>query len=53
MSEVKNIEGRWFPTMIVFKDVLKEGKGTEFRMTGIEFNADIPEYIFSRASLRQ
>lgn len=53
MSEVKNIEGRWFPTMIVFKDVLKEGKGTEFRMTGIEFNADIPEHIFSRASLRQ
>lgn len=52
MKEVKNIGGRWFPTTIVFTDVLKDGDGTEFKITGIEFNADIPEHIFSRASLR-
>ncbi|MGF1586417.1 MAG: outer membrane lipoprotein-sorting protein [Bacteroidales bacterium] len=52
MKEVKNIGGRWFPATIVFTDVLKDGDGTEFKITGIEFNADIPQHIFSRASLR-
>jgi outer membrane lipoprotein-sorting protein len=52
MKEVKNIGNRWFPTTIVFTDVLKDGDGTEFKITGIEFNADIPQHIFSRASLR-
>jgi outer membrane lipoprotein-sorting protein len=52
MKEVKNMGGRWFPTTIVFNDVLKDGDGTEFRIIDIEFNADIPGHIFSRASLR-
>ncbi len=53
LKDVRNIDGRWFPTTIIFNDVLKEGDGTEFRITSIEFNAEIPEYIFSRAALRQ
>jgi len=51
-SEVKRIEGRWFPTLVVFKDMLKQGDGTEFRMTDIKFDQDIPDHIFSKASLR-
>jgi len=53
LRDVKNIEGRWFPTTILFRDMLKQGDGTEFKMTDIKFNQDIPEHIFSRASLRQ
>ena len=53
LSEVKQIEGRWFPTKIIFKDVLKQGKGTEFIMTSIKFNQEIPEYIFTKAALKQ
>jgi outer membrane lipoprotein-sorting protein len=53
LSDVRNIEGRWFPTTILFRDVLRQGEGTEFRMTDIKFDQDIPEHIFSRASLRQ
>jgi outer membrane lipoprotein-sorting protein len=53
MKNVRNIDGRWFPTTIIFNDVLKEGDGTEFRVTDIRFNTEIPDYIFSRASLRQ
>jgi len=53
LSDVKLIQGRWFPMTIVFKDMLKEGEGTEFRMTEIKFNQDIPDYIFTKAALKQ
>ncbi len=32
--------------------MLKEGKGTEFRVISIIFNQEIPDHIFSKASLR-
>jgi outer membrane lipoprotein-sorting protein len=53
LSDVKQIQGRWFPTTIIYKDMLKEGEGTEFRMTGIKFNQHIPDYIFTKAALKQ
>jgi outer membrane lipoprotein-sorting protein len=52
MSEVVNIHGRWFPKKIVFKDVLREGEGTEFIIGEIQFNAQIPDYIFSKGNLK-
>ena len=53
LSDVENINGRWFPKKIVFKDMLKDGEGTEFIIDKIEFNIEIPDYIFSKASLKQ
>jgi outer membrane lipoprotein-sorting protein len=53
LSDVFQIEGRWYPKKILFKDVLKEGDGTEFQMMDIEFNVKIPDYIFSKASLKK
>ncbi|MDD4108821.1 MAG: outer membrane lipoprotein-sorting protein [Prolixibacteraceae bacterium] len=53
MSDVVQMEGRWFPTTVVYKDMLKQGEGTEFKITGIKFNQEIPEYIFSKAALKQ
>lgn len=53
MSDIKQIDGRWFPMTIVFKDVLKQGSGTEFRITSIKFNQRIPDYIFTLAALKQ
>lgn len=53
LSDVKKVEGRWFPMKMVYKDMLKEGKGTEWIITDIVFNKDIPDYIFSKASLKQ
>lgn len=53
MSDVKQIQGRWFPMTIIYKDVLKEGSGTEFRITGIKFDQVIPDYIFTKAALKQ
>jgi len=53
LSEVLQIQGRWYPKKILFKDVLKEGDGTEFHIMDIEFNTKIPDYVFSKASLKK
>jgi outer membrane lipoprotein-sorting protein len=53
MSDVKRIENRWFPTTIVYKDMMKQGDGTEFTMTNIRFNQEIEEYLFTKAALKQ
>jgi hypothetical protein len=52
-KEVQKIQGRWFPTTVIYKDVFKDGTGTEFNMTSLIFNQEIPEYIFSKAALKQ
>ncbi len=52
VNSVRRVENRWFPFEMVFKDELKTGKGTEFILVSVEFNADIPEHVFSKASLR-
>ena len=54
-TDVKAVErqgGRWVATQVVFKDALKEGGGTEFAIRSIEFNAKIPDSLFTKASLR-
>jgi len=53
LKEVQKIQGRWFPTVILYKDVLKDGNGTEFKMSSLKFNEDIPDYIFTKAALKQ
>ncbi|MBN2863508.1 MAG: outer membrane lipoprotein-sorting protein, partial [Bacteroidales bacterium] len=53
LSDVKQISGRWFPMKVVYKDLLKQGEGTEFIITSIKFNQQIPDYIFTKAALKQ
>lgn len=53
LSNIVNIDGRWFPKQLRFKDMLKEGEGTEFFIDEIEFDVDIPDYKFSKAALRR
>ena len=53
LSDVKQIDGRWFPLTVIYKDMLKQGEGTEFHVTTIKFNQKIPEYIFTKAALKQ
>lgn len=52
LSDIKQIQGRWYPGKIVFKDMLKQGDGTEFIIDEIKFNVEIPEHLFSKAALR-
>lgn len=53
LTDVKQLQGRWFPTTVVYKDMLKDGKGTEFKMTSIKFDQQIPAYIFTKAALKK
>ena len=53
VKEIRRIQSRWVPTHMIFKDALKSGKGTEFVLEDIEFNASIPEHVFTKASLRK
>jgi outer membrane lipoprotein-sorting protein len=53
LENVQKIDGHWYPMKMNFKDMLKDGKGTDFIVTSMEFDVDIPEYIFSKASLKQ
>jgi outer membrane lipoprotein-sorting protein len=52
-KDVEKLSGRWFPKKMIFKDMLKTGKGTEFIVDSIEFDVDIPAYKFTKASLRK
>jgi outer membrane lipoprotein-sorting protein len=53
LENVQKIDGHWYPMKMNFKDMLKDGKGTDFIVTRMEFDVEIPEYIFSKASLKQ
>ena len=53
LGDIAEKDGRWYPMKMNYKDMLKDGKGTDFIVTSIEFDTDIPEYIFSKAALKQ
>ncbi len=53
LSNVQKVQGRWFPMTMVYKDMLKDGSGTEFRVNSAKFDQDIPDYIFTKAALKQ
>lgn len=55
IAEVRKIglfQKRWVPVEAVYKDALKEGQGTEFIIDDIQFDVPIPDYIFTKASLK-
>lgn len=53
IKDVFQVQNRWMGKRIVYKDVMKKGKGTEFVVESIEFDSPIPEHVFSKAALRK
>ncbi|MFO7896796.1 MAG: outer membrane lipoprotein-sorting protein [Candidatus Cloacimonadales bacterium] len=53
IHEVFQVEERWVPRHFSFRDVLKNGKGTEIIFEEIKFNPQIAPNIFSKAALRK
>jgi outer membrane lipoprotein-sorting protein len=53
VQEVLQSGERWYPKKVLYKDELKEGKGTLFIIEKIEFDISIPAHIFSKASLKK
>jgi len=53
VTQVGQVQQRWVAERALFKDALKNDGGTEFVVSSVEFNAKIPESLFSQASLRK
>ncbi len=53
IDEVFQVEGRWYPKRMTFKDMLQKGGGTEYIVDSIDFNVDIPDYMLTKAALRR
>jgi hypothetical protein len=55
-TEVRRVErqgNRWVAREMLFKDVLKSGEGTVFIIESIEFDAQIPSHLLTKAALRR
>jgi hypothetical protein len=53
VQEVMEVQNRWLAKSVLYKDVLKDGEGTEFFIDSIILDATIPEYLFSKAALKK
>ncbi len=53
VREVMRVQGRWLAKSVLYKDVLKDGEGTEFFIDSVVLDADIPDYLFSKAALKR
>jgi len=52
VNVIEEIEGRWVPTNSVMENKLRKNTYTEFTITQIKFNLEIPEETFSLQNLR-
>lgn len=52
VQEAFKIKERWYPKKMNYKDVMLKGDGTEITIESIKFDVEIPEYVFTKASLR-
>lgn len=53
VKSVIRVQNRWVQNDAAFKDALKTGDGTQFIIQSIEFEAVIPDSLFTKASLRK
>ncbi|HOT96178.1 MAG TPA: outer membrane lipoprotein-sorting protein [bacterium] len=52
-TEVQRVAGRWYPMKMLYKDLFKQGQGTEVIIHKIAFDQVIPDWIFSKAALKR
>ena len=53
LGDIQKVGGRWYPMKMTYKDMLKDGKGTEYRISKLAFDQDIPAYIFTKGALKK
>ncbi|MBU3914058.1 outer membrane lipoprotein-sorting protein [bacterium] len=52
-QEVFKTSRGWYPKKMLFKDVLKKGKGTEWIVHSVDFDTEIPSSRFQKSALRR
>ena len=53
IREVMEVQHHWIAKSVLYKDVLKEGQGTEFFVDSIVLDTAIADYLFSKAALKK
>ncbi|MDD4198664.1 MAG: outer membrane lipoprotein-sorting protein [Paludibacter sp.] len=51
-SDVKKVQGRWYPMTMLYKDMLKSGGGTRMMIQEIALDQQIPANVFNKSSLK-
>ncbi|MDD4992094.1 MAG: outer membrane lipoprotein-sorting protein [Paludibacter sp.] len=51
-SDVQRVQNRWYPKTFVYKDVLKDGKGTKMVIEEMQLDATIPASVFNLGNLK-
>jgi len=51
-SDIQRIQNRWYPKSFVYKDMLKEGRGTKMTIENIQFDVTIPASVFNKGNLK-
>jgi len=52
-SDFRKTGNRWYPHYILFKDELKEGKGTQYYIDSIQFDVVLPANLFTKGVLKK
>jgi len=53
VQKIEKIRDRFYPTQMTMQDKLKKNSRTEFIVTEIDFDVNIPESIFTRRNLEK
>ncbi|MBB3699296.1 outer membrane lipoprotein-sorting protein [Flammeovirga yaeyamensis] len=53
MSDIRKVGDRYYPFKMNYKDVLKDGKGTDFVVMEMENNVPIPDHVFNKSNLKK
>ncbi len=53
VRDVMQVQRHWLAKSVLYKDVMKDGEGTEFYLDAVKLDAEIPEYLLSKAALRR
>ncbi|MCP4727768.1 MAG: outer membrane lipoprotein-sorting protein [bacterium] len=53
VEQIEKIGDRYYPTHVVMVDELRRNSRTEFIMSDIQFDANIPESVFTRRNLQK
>jgi negative regulator of sigma E activity len=53
ITEAVRLEDRWYPKHMVFKDELSRGEGTEYFVDSVDLEAEVPDYLLTKAALRK
>lgn len=53
MSDIRQVDGRWYPHKMNYKDMLKDGKGTDFVVAKMQINPEISNEVFNKGNLKK